>query len=278
MGQPENLIRTLAEYEITVPKASILRHPCHQVESQDELVNLQVLPTTQRPLPVFETPWYLTNIGPQEKPLFLELRFATLSEETNEYVALLMTTERGYQIRDIAQRMIEVVEEAGIEFDTALGLPALGAPLAQAMSDLKGPDFYWTTCQKGRSDSPPPKPWLDPEIAYQYRSGTKPYEQVLYLDPEVFKFLKGRKIIITDDARLTGGSSEAIINFTKHQLGLDIRSMVSVLNEAKPASEIEGVPYFGLAKIPVFKLQKEQNGFVPIQGTFDGLDWFYLEK
>ena len=269
----ERIART--EYEITVPEERILRHICHQAEPGQETTRLKVIDAAQRPLPVWRPDsFYLANIGKEGNPLFLELRFALLSKEKSEYIALLMATERGSQIKDIAQGMIEVVEQEGIEFDAALGIPALGVPLAQAMGEIKGPDFYWTTCQKGRSDAPIPKPWLDPDISYRYRSGTKPYEQVLYLDPVLVDVLSSKRIVIADDARLTGGSVEAMVKFTQ-QLDLNPVGVVSVLNEADLIDEIEGIPYFGLVKIPIFL--GDEQGFHPIEGTFERVSVFYQE-
>lgn len=269
------------EDEITVAETKVLRHISHPIDLDRETTRMEVFDAQARLLPTWPLDsLYLANIGKPDAPLFLELRFARLSENNETaQIALLMTTERGYQIRHLSQRMIEVVEDAGIKFDTAFGIPALGVPLAQAMCDLKGPKFFWTTCQKGRSDEAMPKGWLDSKSSYGYHSGTKPYEQVLYLDPILASFLKDRRTIITDDARLTGGSINATVALFQ-QLDLPLEAVVSVLNEADPITEIPGpkypVPYFSLAKIPIFS--KDTQGFHPNEGTFDGVDLFYLEK
>jgi adenine/guanine phosphoribosyltransferase-like PRPP-binding protein len=269
------------EGELTVAEANILRHISHSVDAERDETRIGVFDAQVRPLPTWPLDaFYLANIGGPDDPLFFELRFARLSEDSEAtQVALLMTTERGYQIRHLAQRMIEVVEDGGVRFDAAFGIPALGVPLAQAMCDLRGPGFFWTTCQKGRSDEAMPKGWLDSKCSCSYHSGTKPYEQVLYLDPILASYLKDREIIVTDDARLTGGSINATVALLQ-QLDLPLVAVVSVLNEADPITEIQGpkyaVPYFSLAKIPVFT--KDARGFHPNEGTFDGVDSFFIER
>lgn len=59
-------------------------------------------------------------------------------------------------------------------------------------------------------------------------------------------------------------------------MGINAVAVVTVLNEAEPTEEIMGVPYVGLVKIPVFS--RDEQGFHPIEGSFDGADVFYKER
>ncbi len=272
--------------EIVVPETSILRHPCREVKLDGlNKAVLEKIPTEQRPLPVFEGDWFLANIGTDVDPLFLELRFAPLSPEQS--IALLMTTERSRQNEVIGGRMVEVLEDAGIRFNCALGIPELGNPLAQAMSVHKDEHFYWASVgQKGRTGEPMPKPWLNSECSIVYQSGTKPYDQVLYVDPVVAKEVARRKelesggIVIGDDARLSGGLIEAAIKALRRtgevlDLDLEPSAVISVLNEHEETKQILGVPYFSLAKVPIFR--NLENGYQPIEGTFEVVNNFYVE-
>lgn len=277
-------IRTEHEYEINVPETSILKHICHRVVPEQKMTRLRVVDTSQRPLPTWSPDsFYLADIGEEEeKPLFLELRFEEASEDL--WIALLMTNERTPRDLELmAIRLNNEIRQRGIEFKAVIGVEALGSKLSQEMARLLGPNTLQTTFQKGKPRVKnrdlvvgPPKNWVDLSDFIVVRSGTSGQApQAIFMDRKIAEVLGDTPTVIVDDARLTSGTIDGSIKLAR-KMGINIACVATILNEAEPTEEIMDVPYVSLVKIPVFS--KDDQGFHPIEGSFEEVENFYIEQ
>ena len=272
--------------EIMVPAQRVLSHMLHPREERERDRRVRVIPASETPPPVFKTPFYLANIGRPDAPLLLELRFA----ETDHgfWIALLMTNERyPRDLTAMAEEILRRVEARQIEFDAVVAPESLGSKISQEIARMKGPFTYQTTFQKGKARADdagmvtvgPPKAWIDAGSGVAVSSGTShpAARQMLYMDPKIAQVLASleRGVLVVDDARLSSGtvySSMALLQKKR----IKIAAIVTVLNEHDPVDEIDGIPYIWLTKLPIF--DRVGDGWQPREGSYRGLDCFYLEQ
>jgi hypothetical protein len=267
---------------ITVLEKNILRHICHSVPDNQTETKLKKVPADPKKLPTWSPDsFYLTNIGSEKKPLFLELRFEPASDDL--WIALLMTNERTPRdLGAMGRRLNEKLEARGIDYTAPIGIETLGSNLSQEMARLKGPKTLLTSFQKGKprlEDGKlilgPPKKWVGLNDSVMVRSGTGgKAPQALFMDPKIAKTLKDKPVVIVDDARLTSGTMDASIELAR-KMGLNVAAVATVLNEADQTDQLHGIPYVSLTKVPVFN--RGERGLEPIPGSFDGVNNFYLE-
>lgn len=272
------------EYEIIVPERAILRHICHSALPEQETTRVRVIDASQHPLPTWglEDSFYLANIGREEKPLFLELRFAEASEGL--WIALLMTNERTPRdLESMARRLTEEIHRRGIDFEAVIGVEASGSKISQEMARLLGPDTLHTTFQKGkprieegRLVMGQPKEWVDINDSIMVRSGTSDKApQAIFMDRKIATVFRDIPTAIIDEARLTSGTVNASIELAR-KMGINAVAVVTVLNEAEPTEKIMSVPYVNLVKLPLFS--RDEQGFHPNEGSFEGVKYFYIEQ
>lgn len=271
------------EYEITVPESAILRHICHPISPEQETTKLRVIDATQRPLPTWNSDsFYLANIGTEEEPLFLELRFAEASEGL--WIALLMTNERTPRdLEAMARRLTEEILQRGISFEAVIGVEASGPKISQEMARLSGPNTLQTTFQKGKPRIEEgelvmgtPKEWVDSPNFIMVRSGTSgKAPQAIFMDQEIARVFGDKATVIVDEARLTSGTVNSSIDLAR-KMRINPVCICTVLNEAPPTDEIKGVPFISLVKLPLFS--RDEKGFHPKEGSFEGVDYFYIEQ
>jgi hypothetical protein len=296
-----------ARQQIAVPTDRILHHYLRAETHFPAVTTLQVIPTGVVPPPTFSSDFYLTNIGPSEEDAtYLELRFEPsnlevsriapdlVSVATDRYVhlCLLMTNER-YEDELVAQGrlLIKALEKRGVTNYTLLTADALGPRLTQAMQTVFRTEYgrrvYATSFQKGRVQAGtavigPPKNWVDESAGIEVRSGTSKSgsAQKIYLDQKIRARMiaQGKGVVVIDDARLTGGTIESMVRHCQ-QYGINVQAVASVLNETEPVDTVtingQVYPFIWLTKLPL--MVKTKDGYLPIQGTYEGLRNFYVE-
>ena len=297
----------LASRQIAVPTDRILHHFLRTGERFPEITTLQVIPAATLPPPTCSGDFYLTNIGPSEQdPLFLELRFEPSNLEVSNiapsftsmaispyvHLCLLMTNER-YEDELVAQGrlLIKALEKRGITDYALLTADSLGPRLTQAMQTVFRTEYgrrvYATSFQKGRVQAGsaligPPKNWVDDTAGIEVRSGTQKSgsAQKIYLDQKIRARMiaLGQGVVVVDDARLTGGTIESMVRHCQ-QFGIQVKAVASVLNETEPTDTVtingQAYPFVWLTKLPLTIKTKE--GYLPIPGTYNGLQNFYIE-
>lgn len=218
-------------------------------------------------------------------------------------INLLMTNERhpAFELMKMAEYLYKAVEERGIKYDAIIAPETLGSKLSEAMSiyawNEEGRDIYATSLQKGKprvekiKNNLPvrsrknwklvtgsPKPFVDEKAGLGVASGTSRSgtEQKLYLDQQIAGAIAkyGWRTLIVDDARLTQGTINTSIRLLK-QMDIPVAGVATVLNEGDPTDYLGEIPFVWLTKLPMNK--RVLGGYQPIRGTYDGLDYFYIE-
>lgn len=284
---------------ISIPRERILAHFLDR-EISEQMTFIKE-PAGKNRL-AFTGDFYFANIGAEDNPLILELRFeptALTPQDVNPNfqadlldnqvrIALLMTNER-YQndLEQMGREILNQVEKREIEFDAVVAPDSLGSKLSQEIARLRsaeGKPVYLTSIQKGKAGLDKkgnlkvgsPKPWISEESGVEVNSGTSHAgsRQKLYLDPKIAEEMARRKqkVLLVDDARLTEGTINSAVALLK-QFNLEVAGIATVLNEGSPVKEIDSIPFVWLTKLPLFARTKD--GLEPIPGTFDGLEHFY---
>lgn len=271
------------ETEITVWEKDILRHCLHPVSEEQRYTTLTKVDANDRPTPIWDKDsFYLANIGTEENLLLLELRLEPASKDL--WIALLMTNERTPgDLESMSRRLNQKLAARGIEWEAVIGIETLGSKLSQEMARLKGSDTLLTSFQKGKPRLEngklilgPPKKWVGIENSVMVRSGTGgKAPQALFMDPKIAEKLGDKPVAIVDDARLTSGTMDSSIELAR-KMGLNLAAVATVLNEADQTDQLHSIPYISLTKVPVFN--QEKQGLHPVEGSFDGVNNFYLEK
>ncbi|MHB9032057.1 MAG: type I phosphoribosyltransferase [Anaerolineae bacterium] len=290
---------------ISVPRERILRHFMDQSDSS-AAARVELIPSEGSQPVVFHSPFYLANISSQDAPLLLELRFEPIVATVNKVapnlgagtlndnhvrIALLMTNERYItDLMAMGSALYEGVKRRRIEFDAIVAMESLGPKLSQEVArvvyEREQRVLLLTSFQKGkpRVDESgnvtvgPPKPWIIDEAGIEVSSGTSHplARQRLFLDQKVAEYMQVRRlrVLVIDDARMTQGSINTGVALLK-RFNIPVAGVATILNEGEPTSEIDGIPYIGLTKLPLF--MPVAGGLAPIPGTFRGLDYFYRE-
>ncbi len=288
-----------------IPQERILRHFLHERTASPQ-VDIEVIPSQGTTPVVFKTPFYLANIGNAANPLLLELRFEPIAATVHKIapsidrtafsdnhvrIALLMTNER--HITDLMAMGSELyarVKDRGIAFDAIVAMESLGPKLSQEVArvvyEREKRNILFTSFQKGKprvDDSGnvtvgPPKPWIVESAGIDVSSGTShpAARQRLFLDQKVAEYMRSNslRVLVIDDARMTQGSINTGVALLK-RFNIPVAAVATILNEGDPTDEIEGIPYIGLTKLPLF--MPVEDGLQPIPGSFRGLECFYRE-
>lgn len=291
--------------EILLPKERILRHILRMGEELPDLQRITVIPA-QEEAPVFGTPFYLANIGSEDTPLILELRFEPISLTADKLVngrvpfdssddrvriCLLMTNERFQSdLEAMGSEIYRRLKEQGIKFGGLIAADSLGPRLTQEIArtarEDTGREPLLLSFQKGKVRVNeqgalyvgPPKEWIDEEAGIEVSSGTShpAARQKLFLDQKIARLVSEQeiKLVVVDDAKLTGGTIDSGIALL-HKMNIPIAGIATVLNEGDPVSEIEDIPFVWLTKLPL--MMRVKGGLQPIPGTYHGLDYFYQD-
>lgn len=288
--------------EIIVPEQRLLRHVlCYKEKPRGPAKILQV-PATDSP-PLIQSDFYLANIGSYEEPTLLELRFEPIPSEVKKldenaeptdpriHISLLMTNERHpiLDLRPMGSLLNKAVGERGIEYEVIIAPESLGSKLSQSMAEAawreEGRLIYITSLQKGKPAEAEgnffigsPKPWIEESAGIAVASGTSntATQQRLYLDQKIARAINENhwRALLVDDARLTQGTINSSVELLQ-SMDINIAGIATVLNEGDPADNLHGIPFVFLTKLPLN--MKVAEGYKPIPGTYDGLDYFYLE-
>lgn len=276
--------------EISLPGDNILRHFLTREEIDPEAGGKFLrVPATLEPPPVFRD-FYYVNIGDDpDQPILLQLRFEQPKKGEPERIGLLMTNERyPYDLELMAGQIIKRCEDRGLEYTGVIGVESLGSKLSQEIARQRGRRFPQTTIQKGKPMVNgagerfigPPKNWVDGEKGVSLKSGTsvEGTEQSGYLDQ---KIAAGAMIhhqwLLVDDALLSRGTVHGSLELMRIH-NLSVTGVATVLNESGDTTEVEGYPYVGLTKAPLFLPLADKSGITPKPGTYGGLAYFYVEK
>ena len=117
----------------------------------------------------------------------------------------------------------ELLARAPKEYDYLLTAEAKSIPLIHEMARQSGASEYFVA-RKGM------KVYLTDPIHVQVRSITTQHDQDLYLSGEEAAKMKGKKILIVDDAISTGESLHALEELV-HQAGGEVAGRMAVLAE-----------------------------------------------
>lgn len=291
---------------IRLPKSRILRHFMHNDRSSGDTVLVTRQSAESDPPPTFTTPFYLANIGSPEYPLLLELRFEPIAATVERIapdiqmpegldkhvrIALLMTNERYItDLMALGNELYARVRARDIAFDAIVAMESLGPKLSQEVArvvlEREGRNLLFTSFQKGkpRVDDQgnvtvgPPKPWIEESAGIDVNSGTShpAAKQRLFLDQKVASYIRENnlRVLIIDDARMTQGSINTGVALLRRSQ-IPIAAVATILNEGEPTDTIDGIPYIGLTKLPLF--MPVTGGLRPIPGTYRGLAHFYRE-
>jgi hypothetical protein len=293
--------------ELSVPASKVLHHVLREYSLASEAYRVRIVSTQDEPAPIFRSSTYLANIGQDPlNPLLLELRFAPIDLTVDKLVpgwtaepgidpyvriALLMTNERYW--RDLAligEEFYARTKARGVEFDAVIAPESLGSKLSQEIArtvwEREGRSIYLTSLQKGKPQVGQdgtvyigsPKPWVHETAGIAVSSGTShaTTRQKLYLDQTIGARIAERRlrVLLVDDARLTQGTIDAGLKLLRGQ-NIVVTGIATVLNEADDTQAIDGIPYIGLTKLPLFA--PVNGGIQPIAGTYKGLKYFFIE-
>lgn len=133
----------------------------------------------------------------------------------NEAVASLLTNHASIEVADqLGEYLAEIV--ADYEPEVIVGLPTLGLSVARTVAKALGHSrypcalclflIYVTDCNLERYVplGYSRKFWYSDALSAQVSSITSPDRKKIYLDPNSLSLLKGKKVIIIDDAVSTG--------------------------------------------------------------------------
>ena len=105
-----------------------------------------------------------------------------------------------------ADDIVDLLLEAGVEFDTILNPVAKSNALAHAIAlrwnKTKGTDIYKTVVAR-KSDGN--------KIQATYRSVTTPRDQIMSLTDDDAEYLKGKRILVVDDVYGGGGTTKGLM-------------------------------------------------------------------
>ena len=105
-----------------------------------------------------------------------------------------------------AKDIVELLLEAGVEFDTILNPVAKSNALAHAIAlkwnKAKGTHIDKTIVARKSADNP---------IQAVYRSVTTPRDQIMSLSEDDANYLKGKKILVVDDVYGGGGTTRGLM-------------------------------------------------------------------
>jgi len=248
-------------------------------------INVEAIPASLDPPPIFDGSFFLANIGSEEEPILLELRF--VPTDHGFWIALLMTNERyPRDLEVMAEEIISRAQARNIDFDAVAAPASLGTHLSQEIARQMGPLTPVLALQKGKAIErngdviiASPKAWIDENSGIDVSSGTSQSNslQKLYADQAIIEALVPRKVLLVDDARLTSGTLDSSLILLQ-QMEVNITGAATVLNEADKVDEIgiNKIPYVYLTKLPIFDRVKE--GFRPREDSYQGLKYFYIIK
>ncbi|MBQ6492467.1 MAG: hypothetical protein IJI92_01165 [Erysipelotrichaceae bacterium] len=106
-----------------------------------------------------------------------------------------------------AADIVEMLMEAGVEFDTILNPVSKSNALAHAIAldwnKAKGTDISYTVVARKNSEGN--------RIQAVYRSVTTPRDQIMSLTDDDAEYLKGKRILVVDDVYGGGGTTKGLM-------------------------------------------------------------------
>lgn len=109
-----------------------------------------------------------------------------------------------------AADIVDLLLEAGVEFDTILNPVAKSSALAHAIAlkwnKAKGTDISRTVVARKSEGN---------KIQASYRSVTTPREQIMSLTDDDAEFIKGKKILVVDDVYGGGGTTKGLMELAE---------------------------------------------------------------
>ena len=110
-----------------------------------------------------------------------------------------------------AADIVEMLMEAGVEFDTILNPVSKSNALAHAIAlhwnKAKGTDISYTVVARKNSEGN--------RIQAVYRSVTTPRDQIMSLTDDDAEYLKGKRILVVDDVYGGGGTTKGLMELAE---------------------------------------------------------------
>ena len=110
-----------------------------------------------------------------------------------------------------AADLVELLADAGVEFDTILNpvskSNALAHSIALRWNEKKGTHIDYTVVARKNSDGN--------KVQAVYRSVTTPREQVMSLTDDDAEYLRGKKILVVDDVYGGGGTTKGLMELAE---------------------------------------------------------------
>ncbi|MCG2593933.1 phosphoribosyltransferase [Ramlibacter sp. XY19] len=173
----------------------------------------ELLPADRAPSP--EPPWqygYPAQL-PDGRVLVLPIR--ALASEPTHAVASLILNQAALDVADALAGMLARALADRLKPDVLVGLPTLGLSLAAPVAKALGHARY---LPMGYSR----KFWYDEALSAPVQSITSPVAgKRIYLDPNLLPLLKGRRVVLVDDAVSTGTTLRAAWDLLE-ELGTDV--------------------------------------------------------
>ena len=106
-----------------------------------------------------------------------------------------------------ADDIVDMLDEAGVEFDTILNPVSKSNALAHAIAlrwnKRKGTDIGYTVVARKNSEGN--------KVQAVYRSVTTPRDQVMSLTDDDAEFIKGKRVLVVDDVYGGGGTTKGLM-------------------------------------------------------------------
>jgi adenine/guanine phosphoribosyltransferase-like PRPP-binding protein len=145
---------------------------------------------------------------------YLVLPIRRLRDQPERAVASLIANQSSFTlIQTLASMMGDIAKP--MQFDVIVGLPTLGMVFAPLIAESLGHTRY---VPLGYSR----KFWYEDALSSTVQSLTTPTQpKRIYLDPNQLALVRGRRVLIVDDAISTGGTMAATIELL-NQLGAQV--------------------------------------------------------
>ncbi|MFV0529245.1 MAG: phosphoribosyltransferase family protein [Lachnospiraceae bacterium] len=167
----------------------------------------------------------------------------------------LITTETGFRFysfnmmgqaewnRVAGQALYERLAASSLPFDYIITPEAKAIGLAEEVARLMEHTHY-TVLRKSR------KLYMKDALQVSVKSVTTDKPQLLFLDPEDARLLKGKTVCLLDDVLSTGGTVDAVQQMAE-AAGFTISAICCALTEGSDIQEYKGIPITKLNHIPL---------------------------
>jgi adenine/guanine phosphoribosyltransferase-like PRPP-binding protein len=191
----------------------------------------------------------------------LVLPLRQLPESNRAVASLIANQASSVVVATLADHMAAQVH--GLDAEILIGLPTLGLAFASLVSDRLGHSRY---VPLGYSR----KFWYDDALSEPVTSITSPEAgKRLRLDPNLLSLIKGRRVVLVDDAISTGATAIAAVRLLQ-KTGAEVAGMVVAMKqsnrwEALMASLPVPPVIRAVYGCPLF--QRGEGGWLPIADT-----------